>query len=120
MVPYTRGAEFSRPVAAVVSEAQKLAARGVRLSIAPDGRRWTEKFGEPDDYKTLFRPAPAWNTYRILAYASHVEVWLNGTRVSVLDDHQSGLARHAADLATARALLYSEEPLTLAELARLA
>jgi tRNA-2-methylthio-N6-dimethylallyladenosine synthase len=30
VVPYTRGAEFSRPVAAVVSEAQKLAARGVR------------------------------------------------------------------------------------------
>ncbi|MGV9008141.1 tRNA (N6-isopentenyl adenosine(37)-C2)-methylthiotransferase MiaB [Brevundimonas sp.] len=30
VVPYTRGAEWSRPVAAVMSEAQELAARGVR------------------------------------------------------------------------------------------
>ncbi|MDP3072735.1 MAG: DUF1080 domain-containing protein [Opitutaceae bacterium] len=76
-----------------------LAPRGTRLSIAPDGRRWTEKFGEPDDYKVLFRPAPAWNTYRIVAYASHAELWLNGTRISVLDDHDAKLARHAGLLA---------------------
>jgi len=76
-----------------------LAPRGTRLSIAPDGRRWTEKFGEPDDYQALFRAAPAWNTYRIIARASHAEVWLNGTRVSVLDDHQTGVARHAGLLA---------------------
>ena len=76
-----------------------LAGRGVRLSIAPDGRRWTEKFGEPEDYRSLGRAAPAWNHYRIVASASHLEVWLNGTRVSVLDDHQSGLARHAGLLA---------------------
>ena len=34
--------------------------RGDRVSIAPDGRRWNEKFGEPADYVALFRPAPAW------------------------------------------------------------
>ncbi|MBL9187675.1 MAG: DUF1080 domain-containing protein [Opitutaceae bacterium] len=76
-----------------------LAPRGSRLSIAPDGRKWTEKFGEPDDYKSLFRPAPAWNTYRIVAYASHAELWLNGTRISALDDHDAKLARHAGLLA---------------------
>lgn len=76
-----------------------LAPRGTRLSIAPDGRRWTEKFGEPEDYRSLGRAAPAWNHYRIVASASHLEVWLNGTRVAVLDDHQSGLARHAGLLA---------------------
>jgi putative membrane-bound dehydrogenase-like protein len=76
-----------------------LAARGVRLSVAPDGRRWSEKFGEPDDYRSLGRSAPDWNRFRILASASHIEVWLNGTRVSVLDDHQAGLARHAGLLA---------------------
>jgi Domain of Unknown Function (DUF1080) len=44
-----------------------LAPRGTRLAVAPDGRRWTEKFGEVDDYKTLLRSAPAWNSYRIVA-----------------------------------------------------
>lgn len=76
-----------------------LAPRGTRLSIAPDGRKWTEKFGEPDDYKPLFRPAPAWNTYRIIARGSHIELWLNGTRTAVLDDHQTGVARHSGRLA---------------------
>jgi putative membrane-bound dehydrogenase-like protein len=69
-----------------------LAERGARVSIAPDGRRWTEKFGEPADYVSLPKPAGEWNRYRILATASHIEVWVNGRRVSVLDDHQSDAA----------------------------
>ncbi|MFM8335676.1 MAG: family 16 glycoside hydrolase, partial [Opitutaceae bacterium] len=73
--------------------------RGDRVSIAPDGRRWNEKFGEPADYVALFRPAPAWNTYRITARGPHIELWVNGTRVAVLDDHQSGAAAHRGLLA---------------------
>ncbi|WP_414663530.1 PVC-type heme-binding CxxCH protein [Horticoccus sp. 23ND18S-11] len=69
-----------------------LVERGDRVSIAPDGRRWSEKFGEPADFLALPKPAGGWNTYRILASASHVEVWINGTRVSVLDDHQTNEA----------------------------
>jgi len=76
-----------------------LAERGARVAIAPDGRRWTEKFGEPADYAALVRPAGAWNTYRILAQASHVEVWINGTRVAVLDDHQTDAADFSGLLA---------------------
>jgi putative membrane-bound dehydrogenase-like protein len=76
-----------------------LAERGARVSIAPDGRRWTEKFGEPGEYAALARSRGEWNTYRILASASHVEVWINGTRVSVLDDHQSDAADYAGLLA---------------------
>lgn len=76
-----------------------LAPRGARVSVAPDGRRWTEKMGEPDDTTPPVRPAPAWNTCRIVARASHLEVWLNGTRVSALDDHETGVARHAGRLA---------------------
>ena len=76
-----------------------LVERGARVSIAPDGRRWTEEFGQPTDYASLAKPAPAWNTYRIMASASHVELWINGQRVSVLDDHQSGAADYAGLIA---------------------
>ncbi len=76
-----------------------LVERGARVSIAPDGRRWTEKFGEPADYVSLPKPAGEWNSYRIVASGPHVEVWINGRRVSVLEDHQSDAARYAGVLA---------------------
>jgi tRNA-2-methylthio-N6-dimethylallyladenosine synthase len=53
VVPYTRGAEFSRPVAAVLAEAEKLAGFGVReitvlgqnvnayAGEGPDGKAWS-------------------------------------------------------------------------------
>lgn len=66
-----------------------LAERGVRVAIAPDGRRWTEPFPAPTDYTKLMRPDGAWNTYRILAAGPHMEVWINGERVSVLEDHDA-------------------------------
>jgi putative membrane-bound dehydrogenase-like protein len=76
-----------------------LVERGTRVSIAPDGRRWAEKFAEPGDFKQLARPAGEWNTYRILAAGPHLEIWINGVRVSALQDHEIGQADHSGVLA---------------------
>ncbi|MDO8541912.1 MAG: DUF1080 domain-containing protein [Opitutaceae bacterium] len=75
-----------------------LVERGARVSIAPDGRRWTEVFAKPEDFKSLPKPAGEWNTYRVLATGPHVEVWINGVRVSVLDDHESAAADYSGVL----------------------
>ncbi len=76
-----------------------LVERGDRVSISPDGRRWSEKFAEPADFLALPKPQGQWNTYRILARGPHIEIWINGTRVSVLDDHQTDAADYSGLLA---------------------
>ncbi|MCF3649388.1 PVC-type heme-binding CxxCH protein [Synoicihabitans lomoniglobus] len=68
-----------------------LVERGTRVSLAPDGRRWVDTFAELGTYADLYRPGE-WNTYRITARASHVEVWINGRLCAALDDHQIGEA----------------------------
>ena len=40
-----------------------------------------------------------WNTYRITAKASHVEIWINGTLFAALDDHQADAAEYSGRLA---------------------
>jgi len=68
-----------------------LVERGNRVAIAPDGRRWVDTFAALDSFNNLYVPN-AWNTYRITARASHVEVWINDRLCAVLDDHESGEA----------------------------
>src|SRR5262245_32369667 len=75
-----------------------VAERGTVVSIAPDGRRWVDKFAEPGDFADLLK-RDAWNTYRVHAAGPHVEIWINGRRVSVLDDHQTGQAEYSGRLA---------------------
>ncbi|MBI3861232.1 MAG: DUF1080 domain-containing protein [Planctomycetia bacterium] len=72
--------------------------RGTVVSIAPDGRRWVDKFAEPADFANLLS-ADGWNVYRIRAAGPHAEIWINGRRVSVLDDHQIGQAEYSGRLA---------------------
>src|SRR5262245_1264807 len=75
-----------------------IAERGTVVSIAPDGRRWVDKFAEPGDFADLMK-RDEWNTCRVRAAGPHVEVWINGRRVSILDDHQAGEAEYSGKLA---------------------
>jgi putative membrane-bound dehydrogenase-like protein len=75
-----------------------IAQRGTRVAIAPDGRRWVDTFAQPDEFKSLFK-AGEWNTYRITATASHVEIRVNGRLTSVLDDRQNNVAKFSGRIA---------------------
>lgn len=75
-----------------------LVERGSIVSIAPDGRRWADAFAKPQQFTNLRNP-DGWTSYRILATGPHVEVWINGRRVSALDDHEVGQAEYAGLLA---------------------
>ncbi len=75
-----------------------LVERGARVSIAPDGRRWVDVFAEPKSFLPVIRK-DEWNTYRITATASHVEVLVNDVLFSVLDDHEAKAAEFSGKLA---------------------
>jgi len=72
--------------------------RGSRVSIAPDGRRWADVFAEPKSLTSVIK-AGDWNTYRITATASHVEVRVNDVLMSVLDDHEAKAAEWSGKIA---------------------
>lgn len=75
-----------------------LVERGTRVAIAPDGRKWVDLFAAADSFKDLLRPN-AWNTYRITAVASHVELRVNDTLCAVLDDREAGEAEFSGRIA---------------------
>ncbi|HTO05199.1 MAG TPA: PVC-type heme-binding CxxCH protein, partial [Opitutus sp.] len=75
-----------------------LVERGTRVSIAPDGRRWVDEFAKPESFRAIAKPGD-WNTYRITAKASHVELWINDVLFATLDDHQSDAAEFSGRLA---------------------
>jgi tRNA-2-methylthio-N6-dimethylallyladenosine synthase len=64
VVPYTRGAEYSRPVAAVVAEAERLAAKGVR-EVTLLGQNVNAYHGEGPD-------GAAWGLGRLLARLAEI------------------------------------------------
>lgn len=75
-----------------------VAERGTRVSIAPDGRRWTDPLPVAVDFKAVPK-RDGWNIYEISARGSHLELRVNGKLFSVLDDHQSNAAKYAGKLA---------------------
>lgn len=76
-----------------------LGPRGQRVAIAPDGRKWTDEFAKAAEFAGLLRPAGEWNTYRITARGSHVELWVNDRLCSVLDDREVGQAEFSGKIA---------------------
>ncbi len=72
--------------------------RGTRVSIAPDGRRWADPFADPKSF-TKIAKKDDWNTYRIKATGSHVQVWINGVFFGALDDHESKAAEYSGKIA---------------------
>ncbi|MEZ5386850.1 MAG: DUF1080 domain-containing protein [Prosthecobacter sp.] len=75
-----------------------LVERGARVSIAPDGRRWTDVFAEPKGFQSVLKQGE-WNKYQITATASHVEVRVNDVLFSVLDDHEAKVAEWSGKIA---------------------
>ena len=75
-----------------------LVERGSRVSIAPDGRRWSDVFAEPKSLASVIKPND-WNKYQITATASHVEVRVNDVLMSVLDDHEAKAAEWSGKIA---------------------
>jgi putative membrane-bound dehydrogenase-like protein len=75
-----------------------LVERGTRVSIAPDGRRWVDKFAEAAQFVSLPR-RDEWNDYQLRASGPHIEVWINGRLCAVLDDHEQGAAEYSGRLA---------------------
>ena len=57
--------------------------RGQRVAIAPDGRRWVDEFAAAASFDQLLKQDD-WNSYRITATASHVEIRVNDTLTAVL------------------------------------
>lgn len=66
-----------------------LVERGSRVHIAADGTRRVQTFAPAHQYAVLFREN-AWNDYRIVAIGSRVDVYVNGTLFSQLQDDQTG------------------------------
>jgi putative membrane-bound dehydrogenase-like protein len=75
-----------------------LVERGSRVSIAPDGRRWSDVFADPKSLVSVIK-AGDWNKYQITATASHVEVRVNDVLMSVLDDHEAKAAEWSGKIA---------------------
>jgi len=76
----------------------EFAKRGLRISISPDGRRWTEELASAEHSNGTPKPGE-WNTCRLRVTAAHSELWLNGVLASEFDDHQTDHARFSGRLA---------------------
>lgn len=66
-----------------------LVERGSRVQILPKGEPNVETFAPANQFAVLFRDND-WNDYRIVAVGDHIQVYVNGTLFSELQDQQTG------------------------------
>ena len=66
-----------------------LVERGVRVHIAPDGKRRQQTFAPLHQFPVLVRENQ-WNDYRIVAIGERIDVYVNGSLFSSLWDQQAG------------------------------
>ncbi len=75
-----------------------LAERGQRVTIAADGSKSTEQFGERDALAKKLKPA-GWNHYRIVANGNQLSHYINDHLMSEVIDNQEDKAAKSGVLA---------------------
>jgi hypothetical protein len=68
-----------------------LAQRGEKVTIAADGNKMVEKFGDPAELQAKVKNED-WNDYRIIAKGNHLQHYVNGELMSEVIDNQKDKA----------------------------
>ncbi len=75
-----------------------LAQRGEKVTVAADGKKEAEKFGDPVDLQAKVKNED-WNDYRIVAKGNHLQHFVNGVLMSEVIDNQKDKATTSGVLA---------------------
>jgi hypothetical protein len=75
-----------------------LAQRGEKVTVAADGKKEAEKFGDPVDLQAKVKNED-WNEYRIVAKGNHLQHYVNGVLMSEVIDNQKDKAATSGVLA---------------------
>ena len=75
-----------------------LATRGQRVTIAEDGKKTEEKFGDPKELQQKIKNED-WNDYVIIAKGNNLQHHINGTLMSEVTDNQKDKAPKSGILA---------------------
>lgn len=75
-----------------------LAQRGQRVTIAADGTKSAEKFGDAAELGKAIH-ADDWNSYRLVARGNKLSHYINGQLMSEVIDHEEGKAASSGVLA---------------------
>jgi hypothetical protein len=75
-----------------------LATRGQRVTIAEDGKKTEEKFGDPKELQQKIKNED-WNDYVIIAKGNNLKHYINGALMSEVTDNQKDKAQASGILA---------------------